>query len=178
MHMPQCPYMRLKTNIIHILYPLLLGPFPYFGSAYLVLIIHLSPVLCFFYLYSFLLLVFSYNITPHQSRSSSLSVSIHFHVLITTSSLVFLSAWPNHLGLASLICSGMIATPALVLIGSFLVFSILFITQHPYKQSHNIIICATLSFARPAERRDAMHQGDMSERRLDDRWHHCHYHRR
>ena len=44
-----------------------------------------SPVLCFFYLYSFLLHVFSYNITTPQFRSFYLSVSTHFHVLITTS---------------------------------------------------------------------------------------------
>ena len=38
-----------------------------------------SPVLCIFYLYSFLLHVFSYNITPPQFRSSYLLVSTHFH---------------------------------------------------------------------------------------------------
>ena len=63
-----------------------------------------SPVLCFFYL-NFLLHVISYNITPPQFRSSYLSVSTHFHLLITTSSSVFLSTWPNHLSLASLIFS-------------------------------------------------------------------------
>ena len=39
-----------------------------------------SPVLCFFYLYSFLLYVFSYNITLPQFRSTYLSVSTHFHL--------------------------------------------------------------------------------------------------
>ena len=42
-----------------------------------------SPVLCFFSLYSFLLHVVSYNISPPQFRSSSLLVSTHFHVLNT-----------------------------------------------------------------------------------------------
>ena len=86
-----------------------------------------SPLLCLFSRYSGLLRVFSYNITPPQFRSSYLSVSTHFHVLITTSSSVFLSTWPNYLSLASLIFSLMFATPALALISSFLIFSILFI---------------------------------------------------
>ena len=78
----------------------------------------LSPVLCFFYLYLFLLHVFSDNITsfglpvfrcPPTSMFSllhlALSFSPHvltisvFHVLITTSSSVFLSTWPNHISL-------------------------------------------------------------------------------
>ena len=71
------------------------------------------------FLLSFILHVFSYNITPPQHQSSYLSVSTHFHVLITTSSSVFLSTWPNHLSLASLILSLMFATPALGLITSF-----------------------------------------------------------
>ena len=83
-----------------------------------------SPVLCFFYLYLFLLHVFSYNITPPHFRSSYLSLSTHFHVRITTSSSVFLSTWPNHFRLASLIFSLMFATPALAHITSFLIFSI------------------------------------------------------
>ena len=53
-----------------------------------------SPVLCFFYLYSCLSFVSFYNITPPQFQSSYLSVSTHVHVLITTSSSVFLSTWP------------------------------------------------------------------------------------
>ena len=94
----------------------------YLGSAH-----HVFK--CFFSLYSFLLHVFSYNITPPQFRSSYRSVSTHFHVLITTSSSVFLSTWPNHLSLASLIFSLMFSTPALALIyfATFLIFSILFI---------------------------------------------------
>ena len=47
-----------------------------------------------------------------------------FHVRISISSSVFLYKWPNHF---SLIFSLMFATPALVLISSFLIFSILFI---------------------------------------------------
>ena len=63
-------------------------PFPYLGSVHRVF-----DLLRFLYLYSFLLHVFSYNITPPQFRSSYLSVSTYFHlnVLITTSSSVFLS---------------------------------------------------------------------------------------
>ena len=38
-----------------------------------------------------------------------------FHVLIITSASIFLSTWPNHLSLASLIFSLMFATPALAL---------------------------------------------------------------
>ena len=86
-----------------------------------------SLVLCFFYLYYFLLHVFSYNITPPQFRSSNLSVSTHCRLPITTSSSVFLSTWPNHLSLASLIFYLMFTTPALVPISSVLLFSILFI---------------------------------------------------
>ena len=57
-------------------------------------------------LISFLFLhVFSYNITPPQFRSSYLSMSTYFHVLITTSSSVFLFTFPNHLSPASLIFS-------------------------------------------------------------------------
>ena len=83
-------------------------------------------VLCFFYLYSFLLHVFSYNITPPLIQSSYLSVSTHFYVLITTSS-VFLSTCPNHISLASLIFLLTFAIPAPALISSFLIVSILFI---------------------------------------------------
>ena len=50
-----------------------------------------SPVLCFFYI---------------------LLTSSIFHVLITISSSVILSTWPNHLSLASLIFSLVFATPA------------------------------------------------------------------
>ena len=44
-----------------------------------------------------------------------------------TTSLVFLSTWPNHLSLASLIVSLIFATRAIALISSCLIFSILFI---------------------------------------------------
>ena len=50
-----------------------------------------------------------------------------FHVLITTSSSVFLSTCPNHFSLASLIFSLLFATSALALISSFLIFWIIFI---------------------------------------------------
>ena len=57
---------------------------------------------------------------------------IHLYIpcaiaLITTSSSVFLSTWSNHRSLASLIFPLMFATPALALISSFMIFSILFI---------------------------------------------------
>ena len=86
-----------------------------------------SPVLCFFYLYLFRLHACSYNITPPPFRCSYLSVSTT-SVLINISSSVFLSTWPNHLSHASLISSLVFATPALDLISSFLIFSILFIS--------------------------------------------------
>ena len=78
-------------------------------------------------MYSFLLHVISHNITPPHFRSSYLLVSTHFHVLITTYSSVILPTWPNHISLGSLIFSLMFATPALALIPSFLIFSIIFI---------------------------------------------------
>ena len=56
-----------------------------------------------------------------------ISMSTHFHVLITISSSVFLSTWPNNPSLASLIVSLMFAAPALALISSVVIFSILFI---------------------------------------------------
>ena len=49
------------------------------------------------------------------------------HVRNTTSSSVFVSTCPNYLSLASLMFSPMFSTPALALISSFLIFSILFI---------------------------------------------------
>ena len=102
----------------------LLWPFPCLGSAHSFQFPR-SPVFYFFYLHLFLLHVFSRNITPPQFRSSYLSVSTHFHVLITTSSSVFLSTRGNHLSLAPVIFSLMNSTP--VLVSSLLVFSILFI---------------------------------------------------
>ena len=69
----------------------------------------------------------SSHITPPQFRSSYLSVSTHFHVLINTSYSVFLSTCPMHLVLPSLIFSLMVATPALALTYSFPIFSIIFI---------------------------------------------------
>ena len=84
---------------------LLIRSFPYLGVGASRFHSPLSPVLCFFYLYMFLLYVFSYNITPPQFRSSYISVSIHFNILITTSSPVFLSTWSNRLSASSLLCS-------------------------------------------------------------------------
>ena len=104
---------------------LLLLPFPYFEVGASSFQFPHSPVSCF-YLYSFLLHIFSYNITPPPFRSSYLSVSIAFHVPITTSSSVFLSTWPNHLRLASLIFSLICHTCHFALVSSFLIFSILF----------------------------------------------------
>ena len=57
---------------------LLLRPFPCCGSSFQS---SRSPVLCFFYFYSFLLHDFSYNIAPPQFRSSYLSVSTHFRAV-------------------------------------------------------------------------------------------------
>ena len=52
----------------------------------------------------------------------------HVHVIITTSSSVFLSTWPNHPSIAYLIFTLVFATAALARISSFLIFSILFIS--------------------------------------------------
>ena len=71
--------------------------------------------------------MFSYNVTPPQFPPSYLSVASLFHLLIPKSSSVFLSTWPNHLSLASLIFHFMFATSAIAHISSFLIFSILFI---------------------------------------------------
>ena len=102
----------------------LLLPFPYLRSANRVSFLHV--------LWSCVILC---NITPPQFRSSYLSVFLSFglsvlrcpptsifHVLITTSSSVFLSTRPNHISLTSLIFSLMFATPALALISSVLIF--------------------------------------------------------
>ena len=101
---------------------ILLRPFPYLGSAHLVFNLHVlrSCACSIFTCFSFM----SFLITSF--RSSYLSVSTHFHVLITTSSSVSVSTWPNHLSLASFIVSFMFATPAFAHISSFLTFSILF----------------------------------------------------
>ena len=48
------------------------------------------------------------------------------HVFIIISYLVFLSTWPNHLGLASLIVSLVFTTPVIALTSSFLISAILF----------------------------------------------------
>ena len=61
-----------------------LRPFSYLRSAHQSFNSPLSPVLCFFFLYSFLLHVFSYHIAPPQFWSSYVSVSIDFHVPCST----------------------------------------------------------------------------------------------
>ena len=81
----------------------------YLGSAHHVFILHVVQYLlsgvgasrlhsphgsvfkCFFSLSSFLLHVFSYNITPPHFRSSYLSLSTHFHLLIFFSLSLHLS---------------------------------------------------------------------------------------
>ena len=89
------------------LFILLRGHFSIWGRRIEFSISTLSG-LVFFYLNLFIIRVFSCNITPPQFRSSYICrcppTSI-FHVVISTSSSVFLSTMPNHLGLASLICS-------------------------------------------------------------------------
>ena len=96
----------------------------------------LSPVLCFFYLFSFmsflitsLHLSFGVHPLPSSIKKGMVYIAqypvrwtaqsaLHFHVLISTSSSVFLSTWPNHLSLASLNLSLVFATPALALLHS------------------------------------------------------------
>ena len=84
----QCDFSQVTTRLFVCLSLFRVGGASSFQSPH-------SPVLSFFYLYLFLLHVFSYNITPPQFRSTYLSVSTHFHVLITTSSSVFISTWPK-----------------------------------------------------------------------------------
>ena len=120
---------------------LLLPPFPNLGPAHRVFNLHvLWSCACFSFMSSC-------SVTPPQFRPPYLSASTHFHVLITTSSSVFLSTWPNHLRVASLIFSLMFATPALALISSFLIFSILFIAVMP-------VLFLTLSLIALNERSD------------------------
>ena len=95
-------------------HPLLFQPFPYLGSAHPVFILLVLR-------YSCLLKVFLHNISPPQFWSLYLSVSSHFHVLITTFPPVSLSTHHNLLSLASLNFSDyMFATPAQLLL--FLLF--------------------------------------------------------
>ena len=111
-----------------------LWSFLYLGSAHHTFILHVLRSCSSF------LLSHSYNIIFSfiSFRTISLRLSFHlpifqcpltsiFHVLITTPSCVFLSTCPNHLSLTSLIVSLIYATPALALISSFLIFSIIFI---------------------------------------------------
>ena len=112
---------------------LLLRTFPYLGSAHQVFNLHVlqsyaSSIFTYFSFMSFLItsLHLSFGLPIILCPPTSI-----FHVLITTSSSVFLSTWPNHLSLASIIFSLMFATPALALISSFLIF-----TNHPSQHSH------------------------------------------
>ena len=116
----------MQCNITVIL---LLRPFPYLGSAHQVFNLHVlrfcvssifTPFSFMYFLITSLHLSFGVPIFRCPPTST-------FHVLITTSSSVFLSACPNHLSLAYLIFSLMSATSALTLISSVLIFSILFI---------------------------------------------------
>ena len=92
------PYLHLSTSLLLSLSLSLLplNTHPTFFSILSLFVVGASsfqsprsPILCFFYRYSFFLHVFSYNITPPQLWSSYLSVSTHFHLLITTSSSFF-----------------------------------------------------------------------------------------
>ena len=87
-------------------------------------------MLRFFYLYLFLLHVFSYNITLSQFQSTHVyrrPTTSNFHIRITSSSSVCLSTWPNHPSLATLIFSLIFASPAIAPISSVLIFTILFV---------------------------------------------------
>ena len=103
-----------------------------------------SSTFSLFGVYAFLLRIFSYNITPPQFWSSYLSVSTHFHVLITTSSAVFLSTCPNHLSLTSLFFSLMFAPPALALMSSPDLLNPLY-SHHPFQHSHIMFFPATFA---------------------------------
>ena len=69
---------RLSVHCEYTPRPIFFGGFPIWGRRVKFSISTFS-VLCF-YLYLFLLHVFSYNITPPQVWSSYLSVSSHFHL--------------------------------------------------------------------------------------------------
>ena len=97
---------------------------PYWGSAHQVFNLHIRS--CAFSLCTPFSFMYFHIKFLQCLWSSYLSVSTHFHLPITTSSSVFLSTCPNHCSLASLIFSIMFATPALALISSFLIFSILY----------------------------------------------------
>ena len=83
--------------------------------------------MCFSYLYSFLLHVISYNLTPPHFRSSYVAVSTYFHLpwchyyIFFSFSLHKESTWPDDLSLASLIFSLKFATPAIALISYFFI---------------------------------------------------------
>ena len=120
-----------------------LWSFLYLGSAHHTFILHVLRSCSSF------LLSHSYNIIFSfiSFRTISLRLSFHlpifwcsltciFHVLITTSSCVFLSTCPNHISLASLMVSLIYATPALALVSSIPIFSILFM---PIVHLNNLI---------------------------------------
>ena len=83
---------------------LLLRTFSLFWDRCVKCSISTFPCLVLLLFYSFLLRVFSDNITSPQFQSSYLSMSTHFHLSCShvrisrpTSSSVVLSTWPNHL---------------------------------------------------------------------------------
>ena len=104
----------------------LLWPFPYLESAHQVFNLHVllscaSSIFTNFSLCLFLLtsLHFSFGLLTLRCPLTAI-----FHVLIATRSSVFLSTWPNHLSLTSLIFSLIFASPGLVRMSSLLIFSI------------------------------------------------------
>ena len=108
---------------------LVLWPFLYLGSAHRVFNLHVlrscaSSLCTTFSFMSFLItsLHFSFDLPIFRCPPASI-----FHVIITTYSSVFLSTWSNHLGLGFYYFLTYVCPPALALISSFLIFSILFI---------------------------------------------------
>ena len=94
---------------------LLLRPIPYLGSAHRVFNLHVlrtctSSVNTNFSIMYFLLIT-SLHLSLGLPVCRCPPISI-FHVIITTSSSIFLSTCPYHISLASLIFSCMFATPA------------------------------------------------------------------
>ena len=113
--------------------PLLLRPFPYLGSVHRVFNLHVlqscaSSIFTWFSFLSFLIISLHLSFLIFLCPPTSI-----FHVLITTSSSVFLSTLPNHLSHGFLIVSR-VCYSSLVLISSFLIFSILY-SHHPSQYS-------------------------------------------
>ena len=108
---------------------LILRPFPIRGQRIVFSMSTISGLVLLLSLPCFFSMSFLIT-SPHLSLGLTIfrcEPTFIFHVIITTSCSVFLSTWPNHLSLASLMFSLMCAKPVVALMSSFLIFSILII---------------------------------------------------